>query len=84
MKRYLQVIEVRECQECKGTGTVLQALTDDAFIPMETTVCMTCDGIGGIEQERRIGSLLDLHNLLCDIRRENDRAAAAARKDTVM
>jgi len=79
MKRYIQMIEVRECLVCGGTGVF------DTGDPINGPVsCLTCDGFGHIVQERKVASLLDLHNLLCDIRRENDKTEAKASQDTVM
>jgi hypothetical protein len=78
-ERYVQMIEVRKCLDCGGVGVF------DSGDPINGPVsCLTCDGFGYIEQERRIGSLLDLYSLLLDIRRDNDKAEAEARQNAVM
>jgi hypothetical protein len=66
--RYIELIECRECKQCKGTGK--EPDPENAYPHM---LCLTCDGMGSIMQERRITSLLDLNDLLCDIHRSNLR-----------
>jgi hypothetical protein len=83
--RYLLLPEVRTCHQCQGAGTVLDDVAADLYgYAIEEIPCQTCDGFGHIVQERKVASLLDLHNLLCDIRRENDKTEAKASQDTVM
>ena len=61
---YIQIIEVGPCRHCSGTG--IEAGEQD--MP-----CLTCHGSGSMEQEHKIASVLDWYDLLCNIRRQNER-----------